>query len=196
MRVIGLTGSIGMGKSTTARYFRARGVPVHDADAAVHALYEEAEAAAAVEAAFPGVTAAGAVDRARLAERVVGNSDAMARLEAIIHPMVRRREERFLAGCAVRAVPIALLDVPLLFETGRAAEVDIVVVVTTTPGIQRERVLSRPGMTEARLASILARQTPDAAKRKRAHFLVDTGRSHAAAARQVDAIVRALAAAS
>jgi dephospho-CoA kinase len=196
MRVIGLTGSIGMGKSTTARYFRARGVPVHDADAAVHALYEEAETAAAVEAAFPGVTAAGAVDRARLAERVVGNSDAMARLEAIIHPLVRRREERFLAGCTARAVPIALIDVPLLFETGRAAEVDVVVVVTTTPGIQRERVLSRPGMTEARLASILARQTPDAAKRRRAHFLVDTGRSHAAAARQVDAIVRALAAAS
>jgi dephospho-CoA kinase len=196
MRVIGLTGSIGMGKTTTARCFKARGVPVHDADAAVHALYEEADAAAAVETAFPGATMGGVVSRARLAEQVLGDADALARLEAIIHPLVRRRETEFLTRCASRGVPLALLDIPLLFETGRAADIDVVVVVTTTPEIQRERVLSRPGMTEARLAVILARQTPDAEKRERAHFLVDTGRSHADAARQVDAIVRALAASS
>ncbi len=192
MRVIGLTGSIGMGKSTTAAMFRARGVPVHDADAAVHRLYA-GDAAAEIEAAFPGVVTAGKVDRALLSERVTGDAAALARLEAIVHPMVRASEARFLERAKARGEKLALLDIPLLLETGRAAAVDVVVVVTASPEVQRARVLGRPGMNAAKLDALLARQAPDAEKRKRAHFIVDSGRGFEAAERQVGAILAALA---
>ena len=192
LRVIGLTGSIGMGKSTTAAMFARRGVPVHSSDAAVHRLYS-GEAVAAIKAAFPGATVAGAVDRARLAERVVGDPQALARLEAIVHPLVRQSEEAFLAKARAEGHRLALIDVPLLFETDAAGRFDAIVVVTADPEVQRARVLARPGMTEAKLASLLARQVPDQEKRRRAHFLVDTGRGLTAAEHEVDAVVRALA---
>ncbi len=192
MLVLGLTGSVGMGKSTTAGMFRARGVPVHDADAAVRRLYEGGTAAA-VEAAFPGVTVGGAVERQRLAERVFGDAAALARLEAIVHPLVRESEAGFLAQCRAAARRIAVLDVPLLLETGGADRVQAIVVVSADAAIQRARVLARPGMSETKLAAILARQMPDAEKRRRAHFIVDSGRGFPAAAREVDAILRALA---
>jgi dephospho-CoA kinase len=192
VRVIGLTGSIGMGKSTTAAMFAARGVPVHDADAAVHKLYR-GEAAAALEAAFPGVTAEGEVDRARLAEQVVGDADALARLEAIVHPLVRESERRFLAQREAEGCLLAVVDVPLLFETGEENRVDVIVVVTADAETQRARVLARPGMTEEKLKSLLARQIPDSDKTRRSHFVVDSGRGLEAASREVDAILRALA---
>jgi dephospho-CoA kinase len=193
MLVLGLTGSIAMGKSTTAAMFRALGVPVHDADAAVHALYGAA-AVAPIEAAFPGVAVDGRIDRQRLASLVVGDAVALARLEAIVHPLVRAAERDFLARAAAAGARRVVLDVPLLFETGGAARVDAVVVVTAPAAVQRERVLRRPGMTEERLAAILARQLPDAEKRRRAHFLIDTSGDFDAAARSVAAIVRAVAA--
>jgi dephospho-CoA kinase len=195
MRVIGLTGSIGMGKSATAAIFAGRGVPVRDSDAAVHRLYA-GEAVPLIEAAFPGVTAAGKVDRARLAERVLGDSTVLARLEAIVHPLVRSSEEKFLARARAEGRRLALVDVPLLFETGASDRFDILVVVTADPKVQRERVLARPGMTEEKFASLLARQMPDAEKRRRAHFLVDAGHGLAAAEREVDAVLRALASAA
>lgn len=191
MRIVGLTGSIGMGKTTTAAMFCAAGVPVHDADATVHRLYSGA-AVAPIEAAFPGVATAGAIDRARLAERVLDDPAALKRLEAIVHPQVAADEARFLEACRARAEAIAVLDIPLLFESGAAERVDSIVVVTADEAIQRQRVLARPGMTPARFASIAARQLPDAEKRRRAHFLVDTGRGMASARRQVAAILRAL----
>jgi dephospho-CoA kinase len=193
MRVIGLTGSIGMGKTTTAAMFAVRGVPVHDADAAVHRLYRGA-AVAPLEAAFPGVTADGVVDRARLAERVVGDPEALARLEAIVHPLVQESQRAFLREARAGGHRLAVVDVPLLFEAGGAERVDIIVVVTADAEIQRARALERPGMTEEKLAALLARQVPDAEKRRRAHFLVDSGHGFDAAERQVDAILRALAA--
>ncbi len=192
MRVIGLTGSIGTGKSTTAAMFARRGIPVHDSDAVVHRLYQ-GPAAAAIEATFPGVTVGGVVDRARLAERVLGDPAALARLEAIVHPLVRESEEAFLARARAKGQRLVLIDVPLLFETDAADRVDIVVVVTADPEIQRARVLARPSMTEEKLASLLQRQAPDQEKRRRAHFLVDSGGGLAAAEREVDAILRALA---
>lgn len=192
MLVLGLTGSIGMGKSTTAAMFAARGVPVHDADAAVHRLYA-GPAAAVVEEAFPGTIVSGAVQRARLSEQVVRRPEMLKRLEAIIHPLVRRSEAEFLNACRQGGVRLALVDVPLLFETGGVGGVDLVVVVTAPPGIQRARVLARPGMTVERFESLLARQMPDSDKRRRAHLRVDTGRGLAAAERQVAAILRALA---
>lgn len=194
MLVIGLTGSIGMGKSTTAGMFRARGIPVHDADAAVHRLYQ-GPAVTQVEAAFPGVTSAGAIDRALLARRVVGDPQALARLEAIVHPMVRAEEETFLSRARAQAFRLVVLDVPLLFEAGGAARVDAVVVVSARPEIQRARVLPRPGMTEEAMQNLLRRQLPDAEKRRRAHFIIDTGRGMSAAERQVGAVLRALVAA-
>ncbi|MGH6922284.1 MAG: dephospho-CoA kinase [Propylenella sp.] len=192
MRVIGLTGSIGAGKSTTAAMFAARGVPVHDADAAVHRLYQ-GRAAAKLEAAFPGVTVGGVVDRARLSERVVGDADALKRLEAIVHPLVRESEREFLERKRGEGCHLAVVDVPLLFEAGGADRVDIVVVVTAAAEILRARVLARPGMTEAKLEALLKRQVPDAEKRRRAHFVIDSGRGFEAAGRAVDAILRALA---
>ena len=170
---LGLTGSIGMGKSTTAQIFRALGVPVHDADAAVHALYG-AEGVGPVEAAFPGVVVEGRVDRALLGARVFGDDAAMKRLEAIVHPLVRAREKAFLEQAAEAGEPIAVLDIPLLYETGAQGRVDAVLVVTAPEEVQRARVLARPGMSEETFAAILARQMPDAEKRRRADFVLDT----------------------
>jgi dephospho-CoA kinase len=190
--VLGLTGSIGMGKSTTAAMFRAEGIRVHDADAAVHALYQGA-AVLLVEAAFPGTVVDGRVDRQRLGQHVVGNPGAMKRLEAIIHPLVRACEDAFRADAAQSRAPLIVLDVPLLFETGGAARCDAVLVVTASPDIQRQRVLARSGMTIERFEALLARQMPDAEKRRHAHFLVDTGHGLESARDEVRAIVRALA---
>ena len=173
MIVLGLTGSIGMGKSTTAALFAEAGVPVYDADAAVHRLYEGA-AVDAIEAAFPGTTADGKVDRTRLSASVVHDPAAMKRLEEIVHPMLGASRQKFLQDAEQSGAPVAVVDVPLLFETGGEKRVDAVVVVTTTAELQRERILSRPNMTEEKFAAILARQMPDAEKRKRAHFVVDT----------------------
>jgi dephospho-CoA kinase len=173
MLILGLTGSIGMGKSTTAKLFAEAGVPVYDADAAVHQLYE-GEAAPAIEAAFPGTVADGKVDRAKLSARVVHDPAAMRQLEQIVHPMLGASRQKFFDDAEAAGAPVAVVDVPLLFETGGEKRVDAVVVVTTSPELQRERVLARGTMDEEKLNSILARQMPDAEKRKRADFVVDT----------------------
>ncbi|WP_024514977.1 dephospho-CoA kinase [Bradyrhizobium sp. Tv2a-2] len=173
MRIVGLTGSIGMGKSTTARLFAEAGVPVYDADATVHKVYE-GEAAPAIEAAFPGTTVDGKVDRSKLSAEVVHDPAAIKRLEAIVHPMLRAYHQKFLEDAERSGAPVAVMDVPLLFETGGDRRVDAVVVVTTSPELQRERILARGTMTNEALDSILARQMPDAEKRKRADFVVDT----------------------
>src|ERR1700742_3023746 len=173
MIILGLTGSIGMGKSTTAKLFAEAGVPVYDADATVHQLYE-GEAVPAIEAAFPGSTAAGKVDRIKLSARVVHDPAAMKRLEQIVHPMLGASRQKFLEDAERAGAPVAVIDVPLLFETGGEKRVDAVVVVTTAPEIQRERILARDNMTAEKLDYILARQMPDAEKRKRADFIVDT----------------------
>ena len=192
MLLLGLTGSIGMGKSTTAAMFAAEGIPVHDADRVVHRLYE-GEAVGPIEAAFPGVTVNGKVDRERLARAVLDDPPAMARLEALIHPLVRREGERFLEAAAARGARIVVLDIPLLFETGGEDRVDAVVVVSAPAAVQRARVLARPGMTAEKFAAILARQMPDAEKRRRAHFIVDTSRGFDSARAQVRGILRAAA---
>jgi dephospho-CoA kinase len=192
MFVLGLTGSIGMGKSTTAAMFRAEGIAVHDADAAVHELYK-GKAAAAIEAAFPGRTRGGVVDRTLLAKAVLDDPEELARLEAIVHPLVAASRDAFLAEAAKAGAGLVVLDIPLLFETGSERIVDAVVLVTAPESVQKERVCARPGMTAERFATILARQIPDAEKRARAHFIIDTGRGFAAAERQVREIVRALA---
>ena len=173
MLILGLTGSIGMGKSTTAKLFTEAGVPVYDADATVHRIYE-GEAAPAIEAAFPGTTVNGKVDRARLSERVMHDPAAIRRLEAIVHPMLRSHHQKFLEEAEKSGTPVAVMDVPLLYETGGETRVDAVVVVTTSPEVQRERILARENMTGEKLDAILARQLPDAEKRKRADFVVDT----------------------
>ncbi len=192
MFVLGLTGSIGMGKSATAAMFRAEGIAVHDADATVHALYS-GEAVPAIEAAFPGTTRDGAVDRARLSGIVLDNPEALARLVAIIHPMVAASRDAFLAAAAKKGEGLVVLDVPLLFETGGDRNVDAVVLVTAPESVQMDRVSKRPGMTRERFAALLARQMPDSEKRARAHFIIDTGQGFAAAERQVHGIIRALA---
>lgn len=173
MRILGLTGSIGMGKSTTAKMFEEAGVPVYDADATVHRLYE-GEAVAAIEAAFPGTTVNGRVDRTLLSPRVVHDAEAMKRLERIVHPMLRAHHQKFLDDAEKSGAPVAVVDIPLLYETGGENRVDAVVVVTTAPEVQRERILAREGMTPEKLDAILAKQLPDAEKRKRADFVVDT----------------------
>jgi dephospho-CoA kinase len=173
MIILGLTGSIGMGKSTTAKLFAEAGVPVYDADATVHMIYE-GEAAPAIEAAFPGTTNGGKVDRNRLSEQVVHDPAAIRRLEQIVHPMLRAYHQKFLHDAETSGAPVAVVDVPLLFETGGEKRVDAVVVVTTTPEIQRQRILAREKMTGEKLDAILARQLPDAEKRQRADFVVDT----------------------
>lgn len=173
MLLLGLTGSIGMGKSTTAKLFEEAGVPVYDADATVHKVYE-GEAAPAVEAAFPGSTVDGKVDRQKLSAMVVNNTEAMKLLETIVHPMLRSHQRKFLSDAETAGAPVAVLDIPLLYETGGEKRVDAVVVVTTTPEIQRERILARENMTPDKLDAILARQLPDTEKRKRADFVVDT----------------------
>ncbi|MEZ0221194.1 dephospho-CoA kinase [Tardiphaga sp. 1201_B9_N1_1] len=173
MRVLGLTGSIGMGKSTTAKLFMEAGVPVYDADATVHMIYE-GEAAPLIEAAFPGTTVNGKVDRAKLSPLVVHDAAAMKRLEQIVHPLLGAYHRKFLDDAEKSGAPVAVVDVPLLYETGGEKRVDAVVVVSTNPEQQRERILAREGMTAEKLDAILARQLPDAEKRKRADFVVDT----------------------
>jgi dephospho-CoA kinase len=190
--ILGLTGSIGMGKSTTAGFFREAGVPLHDSDAVVHRLYE-GEAVAAVEAAFPGVAIDGRIDRTRLSGKLVGNPDAIKRLESIVHPLVRAVTQRFIEEQAARGARVIVLDIPLLFETGGEKNVDAVVVVSAPAGVQRERVLRRAGMTAERLDALLARQMSDAEKRARAHFVVDSSRSFDSARAQVHGILRAIA---
>jgi dephospho-CoA kinase len=192
MLVVGLTGSIGMGKSTTAAMFRAAGVKVHDSDATVHELYL-GPAAPAVERAFPGTVRDGRVDRARLAACVLDDQEALRRLEAIIHPLVAESREAFLAGAARSGERLVVVDVPLLFETGLDRTVDVVVLVSAPEIVQKERVGARPGMTAEKLSAILDRQMPDAEKRRRSHLVIDTGRGIAAAERQVASILRALA---
>jgi len=192
MLIIGLTGSIGMGKSTAAALFRAAGVPVHDADEAVHRLYRS-EAAPLIEAAFPGTTATGVVDRAALGARVLGDPDAMRRLEAIIHPLVEADRRAFLARAAARGHGIVVFDVPLLFETGGERLCDLVVVVSAPADVQKARVMAREGMTEAKFLSMLARQMPDAEKRRRAHVVLQSGFGLESAARQIAALLRAVA---
>jgi dephospho-CoA kinase len=174
--VLCLTGSLGMGKSTAAKFFAETGVPVHDSDAAVHALYE-GEAVPLIEAAFPGSTSAGKVDRNQLAAMVLHDDAALARLEAIIHPLVTASRERFLAEAQARGAPVAVVDIPLLFETAAQSRCDAVVVVSAPVEIQRRRALDRPGMTEEKLAALLAKQMPDEEKRRRANFVVDSSQA-------------------
>jgi dephospho-CoA kinase len=173
MRILGLTGSIGMGKSTTAKLFTEAGVPVYDADAAVHKIYE-GEAAPAIEAAFPGTTVDGRVDRAKLSAKVVHDQAAIKQLEQIVHPMLGASRQKFLDDADASGAPVVVMDIPLLFETGGEKRVDAVVVVSTDPATQRERILARGTMTNEALDGILARQLPDAEKRQRADFVVDT----------------------
>jgi dephospho-CoA kinase len=189
--LLGLTGSVGMGKSTTAAMFSARGVPVFDSDAAVHRLYR-GEAVAPVEAAFTGVIRGDAIDREALSRRVIGDPTAMKRLETIVHPLVRAERERFVVAAREAGARLVVLDVPLLYETGSDGEVDAVVLVSAPLAVQKARVLARPGMTAARFAAILARQMPDAAKRRRARFVIETGDGLEAAERQVEAVIAVL----
>lgn len=193
MIVLGLTGSIGMGKSTTAKMFAEEGVPVHDADATVHALYA-GKAAPLIGREFPGTVRGGEVDRSELGKRVVGDAAAMKRLEAIVHPLVREAEIAFLDRARAENRPLAVLDIPLLFETGGEQRVDHVVVVTAPAEVQRERVMARPGMTGERFEGLLARQMPDAEKRRRADFLIDTSLGMEAARAKVRDIIGVLAA--
>ncbi len=188
---LGLTGSIGMGKTTTANFFRELGVPVHDADAAVHEIYG-AEGVGPVEAAFPGVSVNGRIDRALLGARVLKDDAAMRRLEDIVHPLVRAREAAFLAKAAGAGAPLAVLDIPLLFETGAEERTDAILVVTAPEAVQRARVMARPGMTEEKFAAILQRQMPDAEKRRRADYLLDTGPGLEHARAEVAALVARL----
>jgi dephospho-CoA kinase len=192
MFILGLTGSLGMGKSTTAGFFAEAGVPVHDADAVVHRLYA-GEAAAAIEAAFPGTTTAGKVDRARLAARVLDHPEALRRLEAIVHPLVRDAETRFLADARARGAGVVVLDIPLLLETSGDQRVDAIVVVSAPSDTQRQRMLARPGMTPEKFDALLARQMSDSEKRRHADFVVDTSHGFEAARAQVQEILRAVA---
>jgi dephospho-CoA kinase len=188
MIVLGLTGSIGMGKSTVADFFAESGVPVYDADAAVHRLYA-GDAAPLIEAAFPGTTQDGTVDRGRLAERVIGDSAALRQLEAVVHPLVRRAEEQFLAQAEAAGAPVAVLNIPLLLETGGDTRCDAVVVVSAPAETQRARVMSRPGMTEDKFTGLLGKQMPDAEKRRRADFVVDTAQDFDSTRAQVRAVL-------
>lgn len=193
MVILGLTGSIGMGKSTAAGMFRALRIPVHDSDAEVHRLLAPAgRAVEAVERAYPGIMADGGIDRAALRERVFGDSKALAQLEDIIHPMVADVRNRFLARCASRRTALVVLDIPLLFETKNHRYCDVILVVTAPSYLQRARVLARPGMTAEMLAEILARQMPDAEKRRRADFVVSSNLGRGVTLRQLKEIVRLL----
>jgi dephospho-CoA kinase len=193
MIVLGLTGSIGMGKSTVAALFAEEGVPGFNSDEAVHALYAAGGAAVApIEAAFPGVVVDGAVDRVRLAALVLKDPEARMRLEAIVHPLVARAQADFLAANRAAGAPVAVLDIPLLFETGGDKRVDKTVVVSAPPDIQRARVLARPNMTDEKLAAILSAQVPDAEKRARADFVIDTSATLEETRAQVRALLDAL----
>lgn len=191
MIILGLTGSIGMGKSTTANFFRDEGVPVNDADAVVHDLYR-GEAVEPVGRLFPGSVENGIVNRAELSRQLAGNPAKFRELEAVIHPLVRARETAFLERERAKATPVVLLDIPLLFETGGEARVDAIVVVTCDPEIQKARVLARPGMTAEKFEMILSRQIPDAEKRRRSDFIIDTGRGLEPAHEQVRQVLAAL----
>lgn len=191
MIVLGLTGSIGMGKSTAARFLLDMGVPVYDADASVHRVFSAGGAAVGpVEAAFPGVVVDGAIHRPTLSKQVVGDPAALARLEAIVHPIVRRVQDRFLQTMALRRTPVAVLDIPLLYETGGETRCDAVAVVSAPAFIQRQRVLARPDMTEEKFEAILARQTPDAEKRSRADFVVPSNQGMRETRRTLARVVR------
>jgi dephospho-CoA kinase len=189
MFVLGLTGSIGMGKSTTAKFFAEEGVPVHDADGAVHRLYD-GEAAPPIEAAFPGTTQNGKVDREKLAKAVLGDPAKIKQLEGIVHPLVHRVRERFLSDAEKSGAKVAVLDIPLLYETGGDARCDAVVVVSAPAEMQRTRAFERPGMSEQKLAAIMANQVPDAEKRARADFIVDTSQGFEHARAQVREILQ------
>jgi len=191
MIILGLTGSIGMGKTTTSNMFAEAGVPVYSADDAVHRLYS-GRAAPLIEAAFPGTVTNGTVDREKLSAAVIGKPDALKKLEAIVHPLVREEEEAFLREAEVQGSAIALVDIPLLFETGGEKRVDRIVVVSAPADIQRARVLARPGMTEEKLDAILARQIPDAEKRARADFVLDTSGSFDNLRQQITAVIEKL----
>jgi dephospho-CoA kinase len=188
MFVLGLTGSIGMGKSATAAIFREAGIPVHDSDAAVHELYRGA-AAPLVEAAFPGTLRDGEINRTRLSAYVVNDPVALARLEAIVHPLVRAARAKFVAEARAAGADLIVLDIPLLFETGCENEVDAVLLVTAPEAVQKARVAARPGMTEAKLAAIIAKQMPDTDKRRRANIILDTSFGHEEALRQVRELI-------
>ena len=190
---LGLTGSIGMGKSTTSAMFREAGVPVYDADAAVHALYRGA-GVAPVEAEFPGVTANGMIDRQLLSSRVINDTAALARLEKIVHPLLGASRIAFFDAVKKSGSALCVLDIPLLFETKGERNVDVIAVVSASADVQRARVLAREGMNPEKLAVILGKQVPDVEKRRRAHFVIDTGQGLAYARRQVVALVHALAA--
>jgi dephospho-CoA kinase len=190
--VLCLTGSLGMGKSTAAKFFAETGVPVHDSDAVVHALYE-GEAVPLIEAAFPGSTSAGRVDRNKLAAMVLHDDAALARLEAIIHPLVTASRERFLAEAQARGAPVAVVDIPLLFETAAQSRCDAVVVVSAPAEIQRQRALDRPGMTEEKLAALLSKQMPDEEKRRRADFVVDSSQEFDQTRAQIRDILQGVA---
>jgi dephospho-CoA kinase len=193
MLLIGLTGSIGMGKSETAKMFARHGVPVCDSDATVHALYDKGGAAVEpVGAAFPGVVVDGCVDREKLSREVVGKPEALRKLEMIVHPLVGAAQRAALQAAAASGARMVVLDIPLLFETGGRARVDVVVVVSAPGDVQRQRVLARPGMTPEKLDAILLKQMPDADKRSRADFVVDTSQGLAHAEAQVVAIIDVL----
>ena len=190
--ILCLTGSVGMGKSTAAKFFAEAGVPVHDSDATVHALYE-GEAVVLIEAAFPGSTSAGKVDRTRLAPMVLNDKAALARLEAIVHPLVTASREKFLADAAARGEPIVVFDIPLLFETAAERRCDAVVVVSAPPAAQRERVLKRPGMTEEKFTALVQKQVPDEEKRRRADFIVDSSQDFDHTRAQIRDILQSVA---
>jgi dephospho-CoA kinase len=192
MFILGLTGSIGMGKSATAKLFAAEGVPVHDADAVVHALYD-GEATPAIEAAFSGTTANGKVDREKLGKRVLSDAASIALLEQIVHPLVAKARDKFLSEAARSGAKVAVLDIPLLYETKGDARCDAVVVVSAPADVQRKRAFERPGMTEQKLETILAKQMPDAEKRRRADFIVDTSQGFDHARDQVRDILARVA---
>jgi dephospho-CoA kinase len=190
--VLCLTGSLGMGKTTAAKFFAEAGVPVHDSDAVVHALYE-GEAVPLIEAAFRGATSAGQVDRDKLSAMVLRDNAALARLEAIIHPLVTASRERFLAEAQARGARVAVVDIPLLFETAAQSRCDAVVVVSAPPEIQRQRALDRPGMTEEKLAALLSKQMPDGEKRRRADFVVDSSQDFDRTRAQIRDILQRIA---
>jgi dephospho-CoA kinase len=190
--VLCLTGSVAMGKTTAARFFAEAGVPVHDSDAVVHTLYE-GEAVAAIERAFPGSTANGKVDRGTLAAMVLDDRAALGRLEAIVHPLVSASRDRFLAEQRAAGVPVVLFDVPLLFETGLDGGCDAVVVVSAPPEVQRRRAFERPGMTDEKFTALVAKQIPDAEKRRRADFVVDSSQDFEHTRAQVHDILRQVA---
>jgi dephospho-CoA kinase len=192
MIVIGLTGSIGMGKSTAAAHLRARGLPVFDADAEVHRLYAGGKAVERIERAFPGTTSSSGVDRQKLSAALVAHPGRLRELEAIVHPMVREAERSFLRAEARRGARVAVLEIPLLYETGLDRLVDAVIVLTAPAEVQRQRLLQRPGMSPEKLEQLLARQMPDAEKRTRADFLIDTGNGFAASEAALDSVISSL----